>query len=159
MFLGRHNIYMVTQDAECREVEFQCFIDPTPCYLCMRTNYIQPLSGERKTKTEKRGRERLSQRDKHDKAYQTSSFCPCVLIAPSVSEPTHNDSSTVTFKCQLIMAKNPNCWLFPLILWLLILIRDKRLARMIFFRYIFFIWYFNFSSKIFKQFIFKRSFN
>lgn len=145
MFLGRHNIYTVTRDAERREVEFQsqrskklepwnlCFTDPTPCYLCMRTNYIQPLSGERKTKTEKRGRERLSQRDKHDKAYQTSSFCPCVLIAPSVSEPTHNDSSTVTFKCQLIMAKNPNCWLFPLILWLLILIRDKRLARMTFF--------------------------
>lgn len=48
VFLGRHNIYTVTRDAEHREVEFQCFIDPTPCYLCMGTNYIQPLSGMRK---------------------------------------------------------------------------------------------------------------
>lgn len=80
VFLGRHNIYTVTLDADRREVLFQpqrrqklepwnlCFIDPTPCYLCMRNNYTQPLMGEG-IKQEKRGREHLSQRDKHDKTY------------------------------------------------------------------------------------------
>lgn len=130
MFLGRHNIYTVTQGCgvprggisiEKLEPWNQCFIDPTPSYLYMRTNYTQPLSGERGEM--KREAESTYHRTINTiKGIGLAAFVPVCAdlmistIAPSVSEPTQNDSSKVTFRCLDDNGRN-HWWLFPLILW------------------------------------------
>jgi len=114
VFLGRHNIYTVTQGCgvprggisigEKREIGALKPVFHRPCYLYMRSNYTQSLSGERERIKREAG-STYHRTINTIKGIGLAAFVPVCAdlmissIAPSVSGPTDNDSSKVTLGC------------------------------------------------------------